>query len=120
MKTSFRPLAARRIARHLRAYFADALAASPISQDWMGSPVKEGRVDRVVDIGPSTRFVNVDENQIVKFVVHAASGRDEAFTWQFNGARSVIPLSEIAPPGVVAQPVNVYVGPDPLAGDQAD
>ena len=120
MTNVLRPLAAAAVLATSALYFADALAASPSSQDWLGSPVKEGRVDRVVDIGPSTRFVNVDENQIVKFVVHAASGRDEAFTWQFNGARSVIPLSEIAPPGVVAQPVNVYVGPDPLTGDQAD
>jgi Heavy-metal resistance protein CzcE len=120
MKAAVRPLAAAAVLATSALYFAGASAAVPDPKGWNGTPVTQGRVDRVVEISPTTRVVNVDENQIVKFVVHESGGRDESFMWQFNGARAVIPLSAIAPDGVVAHPVNVYVGPDPLEGSMAE
>ncbi len=119
MRHAFRPLAVAAVLATSAVYFAEVPAASD-PKEWLGTPVTDGRVDRVVEISPSTRVVNVDENQIVRFVVHEGPGRDEAFMWQFNGARTVIPLNTIAPAGVVTHPVNVYVGPDPMEGSQAD
>ena len=119
MKDAFRPLAAAAVLATSAVYFAGASAATPDPKGWNGTPVTEGRVDRVVEVTPSTHVVNVDENQIVKFVVHESGGRDESFMWQFNGAHSVIPLTAIAPNGTVSHAVNVYVGPDPLDGSMA-
>ena len=120
MKDALRPLAAAAVLATSALYFADASAATYDPKGWNGTPVTQGHVDRIVEITPSTRFVNVDENQIVKFVVHGSPGRDESFMWQFNGARSVIPLAAIAPGGTLAHAVNVYVAPDPLEGSMAE
>ena len=120
MNDALRPLAAAAVLATSALYFADASAATYDPKGWNGTPVTHGRADRVVEITPSTRVVNVDEDQIVKFVVRGSAGRDESFMWQFNGARSVIPLAAIAPDGALAQAVNVYVAPDPLAGSLAE
>ncbi|MET0680483.1 MAG: CzcE family metal-binding protein [Burkholderiales bacterium] len=120
MKHAFRPLALAALLTTSAAYFSGPLAATPDPKGWNGTPVTQGRADRVVTISPGTRVVNVDENQIVRFVVAGSAGRDESFMWQFNGARSVIPLAAIAPDGVVTHPVNVYVGPDPMEGSLAE
>lgn len=116
MTQVFRPLAVAAVLATSAAYFSAPNAAAPDPKGWNGTPVTTGRVDRVVEVGPGTHFVNVDENQIVRFVVRDAGGRNETFLWQFNGARSVIPLAAIAPDGAVMHAVNVYVGPDPLEG----
>jgi len=118
MKHALRPLAAAVLATSAL-YFAGASAAIPDPKGWNGTPVTEGRADRVVEIMPTTRVVNVDENQIVKFVVHGAGGRADSFMWQFNGGRAVIPLAAIAPDGALTHPVNVYVAADPLDGSMA-
>jgi hypothetical protein len=120
MKHALRPLTVAAVLATSAAYFSGPLAATPDPKGWNGTPVTEGRVDRVITIAPGTRVVNVDENQIVRFVVHGSGGSDESFMWQFNGARSVISLAAIAPDGVVTHPVNVYVGPDPLEGTLAE
>ena len=120
MKHALRPLAVAAVLATSAVYFSGAQAATPDPKGWYGTPVTDGRADRVVEITPSTRVVNVDEHQIVKFVVHGSSGRDESFMWQFNGGRSVIPLAAIAPDGAAAQAVNVYVGPDPMEGSLAE
>jgi len=120
MKHEIRPLAVAAVLAVSAVYFSGSQAALPDPKGWNGTPVAEGRADRVVEVGPTTRVVNVDENQVVKFVVHASAARDESFLWQFNGARSVVPLAAIAPDGAVSHPVNVYVGPDPLEGSLSE
>ena len=120
MKHALRPLAVAAVLAASAVYFSGSQAATPDPKGWNGTPVAEGRADRVVEVSPTTRFVNVDENQIVRFVVHGSPGRDESFMWQFNGGRSVFPLAAIAPDGVVPHPVNVYVAPDPLEGSLAE
>jgi len=119
MEDALRPLAVAAVLAVSAAYFSAPLAATYDPKGWNGTPVATARADRIVEVGPSTRVVNVDENQIVRFVVHGAGSRDESFTWQFNGGRDVIPLAAIAPDGVVAHAVNVYVGPDPMEGSLA-
>lgn len=120
MKHALRPLAVAAVLATSAIYFSGSQAATPDPKGWYGTPVAEGRADRIVEIMPSTRFVNVAENQIVKFVVHASPGRDESFMWQFNGGRNVIPLAAIAPDGAAPQAVNVYVAPDPMEGSLAE
>ena len=114
MKDALRPLAVAAVLATSAVYFSGSQAATPDPKGWYGTPVTQGRADRVVQITPTTRFVNVDENQVVRFVV---AGRNESFMWQFNGGRSVIPLAAIAPDGSVTQAVNVYVAPDPMEGN---
>lgn len=119
MKHPFRPLAVAAVLATSALYFSAAGAATPDPKGWNGTPVAGGRSDLVVDVTPSTRVVNVNEHQIVKFVVHNG-GRDDEFMWEFNGARSVIPLTAIAPDGVAAPAVSIYVAPDPLDGGQSE
>ena len=119
MKSALRPLTAAAVLG-AAVVLPAAHAAMPDPKGWNGTPVMEGHVDRVIEVGPGTRVVNVDENQIVRFVVHGAGGRDDTFMWQFNGGRAVIPLASIAPDGVVSRAINVYVAPDPFEGSMAD
>jgi len=120
MNHDLHPLVVAAVLATSSVYFSGAHAAIPDPRGWNGTPVATARADRVIVVTPSTRVVNVDEDQIVRFVVHEAGGRDESFTWQFNGGRSVIPLAAIAPDGVLTHAVNVYVGPDPLEGSLAE
>ena len=85
MKDALRPLAVAAVLATSAVYFSGSQAATPDPKGWYGTPVTQGRADRVVEITPTTRFVNVDENQVVRFVVHGSPGRDESFMWQFNG-----------------------------------
>jgi hypothetical protein len=120
MQHALRPLAVAAVLATSAVYFAGSQAATPDPKGWYGTPVAQGSADRVVEITPSTRVVNVDENQVVKFVVHGSPGQDESFMWQFNGGRSVFPLAAIAPDGTVPPAVEVYVAPDPHEGSLAD
>jgi hypothetical protein len=120
MNRSLRPLAVAAVLATSAIYFSAPNAAVPDPQGWNGTLVTEDRADRVVEITPSTRVVNVNEHQVVKFVVHGSAGRDEAFMWAFNGGRGVIPLAAIAPDGIAAPPVNIYVAPDPMEGSLAE
>lgn len=117
MKDALRPLAVAAVLATSAIYFSGPYAATPDPKGWYGTPVTEGRADRIVQITPTTRVVNVDENQVVRFVV---PGRNESFMWQFNGGRNVIPLAAIAPDGAIVQAVNVYVAPGPMEGTLAE
>ncbi|WP_372525743.1 CzcE family metal-binding protein [Piscinibacter sp.] len=74
----------------------------------------EGHYDRKVLVRANTRFVNVDNGEVVKFVVQQPDGTDKSFTWHFDARRDAVgDLSKLAPAGVLGRPVTVYVGPDP-------
>jgi hypothetical protein len=80
----------------------------------LGTPAEGRSYDRKVLIGVNTKFVNVDDGQVVKFVVHESDGADKSFAWHFDvGRETVGDLSKLAPPGVLGRPVKVYVGPNP-------
>jgi hypothetical protein len=76
----------------------------------------EGRsYDRTIRIGLSTRFVNVDSGEVIKFVVQEPDGAAKSFTWTFARAREAVgELGQLAPVGVLDRPVKVIVGPNPL------
>jgi hypothetical protein len=116
MKRLFRPLAGTApVLATTMLYFGTALALPPGSQEWLGSPGDGVRADRVIRVTPSTRWVNVNENETVRFVVG-----DQSFAWQFNGSRGVFHLADIAPAGLVPPSINVYVGADPLDGQMGE
>jgi hypothetical protein len=80
----------------------------------LGTPAEGRSYDRKVLIGVNTKFVNVDDGQVVKFVVHEPDGADKSFTWHFDvGRETVADLGKLAPVGVLGRPVKVYVGPNP-------
>jgi hypothetical protein len=77
-----------------------------------GSPVDPQDAQRVLVIQPNTRWVNVTQGETVRFVVAASQ-----FSWRFDGldGRS-FDLQTIAPPGVLARTVTVYVTRNPGHG----
>ena len=116
MKRLFRPLAGTApVLATTMLYFGTALALPPDSQEWLGTPADGLRADRVISVTSNTRWVNVNENETVRFVVG-----EKNFAWQFNGSRSVFHLADIAPAGLVSPSINVYVGADPLEGQMGE
>lgn len=80
----------------------------------LGSSAEGRSYDRKVLIGARTEFVNVNDGEVVKFVVHEMDGADKSFTWHFDVPRETVgDLSKLAPTGVLDRPVKVYVGPNP-------
>jgi len=70
---------------------------------------------RTIKVGPTTRFVNVDSGEVIKFVVQGPDGAERAFTWTFARVRETVgDLGQLAPAGAVARPVKIIVGPNPL------
>ena len=66
------------------------------------------RYDREIMLGPNTRSITVNRDEIVRFTV-PATGR--SFVWRFNTGQDVsFPLANITPPDVPASPdVMVHV-----------
>ena len=66
-------------------------------------PVTDGQ--RTIVINPDTKSVNVNEDEVVKFVAGGAS-----FAWRFDGTGTrPFNLQQVAPAGALANPVTVYV-----------
>lgn len=76
----------------------------------LGDPAPISAATETIVIRPDTKWVNVTGGDTVKFVVG-----DKSFAWVFNVAStvSVFDLSRVAPPGVLNQPVDAYISPDP-------
>lgn len=79
--------------------------------DLLGSPAAVGAGQRTVVIAPETVSVDVTAGETVRFVVGAHS-----FAWNFQVSPTVtmFVLNQIAPPGMLARPVAVYVAANPL------
>ena len=60
-----------------------------------GSP---GVYNRVINISPQTKWVNVSEGELVKFV-DTANG--QSFVWNFDTDSSPFDLAKVAPAGVL-------------------
>lgn len=82
--------------------------------DLLGMPViDQSAVLSTVTITPATRWVNVTSGETVRFIAG-----DQAFAWNFQVSPNVatFDLKQIAPPGVLARRIPVYVTPNPLYG----
>jgi hypothetical protein len=79
-----------------------------------GSLVEGRSYDRKVLIGARTEFVNVNDGEVIRFVVHETDGVDKSYTWRFEVPRETVgDLSKLAPAGILGRPLKVYVGPNP-------
>ena len=92
---------------------AGCASAGPANLD-LGTSAEGRSYDRKVLIGMNTKYVNVDDGEVIKFVIHEPDGADKSFTWHFDAARETVgDLDKMAPTGVLGRPVKVYVGPNP-------
>ena len=79
-------------------------------KDPYGSAAPEAQAERTIQIGPNTRWVNVNRLETVRFVIDQG-GAQKTFTWRFD-AQPLRPfgLSAVAPAGALGQQqVTVYV-----------
>lgn len=68
--------------------------------------------DKMIVIKPTTRRVNVFENETVLFKVG-----DRQFAIRFDGNNPSYDLAALAPPGVLTHEVKVHVAPNPRQHD---
>jgi len=74
--------------------------------DFYGEATQPAAAVRTIVVGPDTRWVNVDQGEIVKFVVNG-----QEFAWHFDGTLPALNLKQIAPQGAIARDVSVYIAP---------
>ena len=96
------------------AAIATALSGAAYSQERIGKDTLLGdsipadsQVDKVVNVDANTRWVNVVQNENVKFIVGS-----KTFAWHFQSPRPSVNLKDIAPAGTVDRNVVVYLTPD--------
>jgi len=80
-----------------------AAAAVPI--DLLGEPAVPEQARRTVVITTATRYVNVTEGDVVRFI---SNGKVFAFNFD-SGAASSFALNRVAPAGILDHTVTVYV-----------
>jgi hypothetical protein len=92
------------------AFAVPAFAAQPAASSNYGTPVHAGQADREIRLDPATRWVNVQQNETVRFVVGGQN-----FTWRFDTLGTpTFDLNQVAPAGMLGgAPITVYVAPDP-------
>jgi len=68
-------------------------------------------VPRTITITPDTRWVNVTSGDTVRFIVG-----EQTFAWNFQVSSTITSfyLNQVAPPGMLARQISVYVAPNPL------
>ena len=93
------------------AFLAGCAGAFVPRADLLGTPGVDRPGLQTIAITPATRWVNVTSGDTVRFVAGTRS-----FTWNFQIGVTVsrFDLNQVAPPGMLARPVTVYVAPNPL------
>ena len=88
------------------AIVGSAAASAAIPAKLLGDPATPEYAQRTIVITPATRFVNVTEGDVVKFV---ANGK--IFTWYFDTPPEVssFELNRVAPEGALDHSVTAYV-----------
>ena len=80
-------------------------AQAPGPSFMLGSPAETGHAERAIALTGETRWVNVKSGETVRFTVG-----NQAFAWKFDGpATWPFDLREVAPAGLLTQPIKVYV-----------
>ena len=93
---------------------AASAAGIPIDRDF-GSASDERYANRVITIAPNAKWVNVTQDEIIKFV-DASSGK--SFAWKFDTIVRVFELSSVAPDGILSgHHVDAYVAENPRKRD---
>jgi endonuclease YncB( thermonuclease family) len=107
--------------KHSKALIALALAASALSLSLSanagavtpatyGASAPANAAQRVVDIKPGMKYVNVVNGQTITFNVE---GKPFTWTFQLFQQEGAVALSAILPKELHADGVTVYVAPDP-------
>jgi hypothetical protein len=94
--------------------FADHLTPRAKVPAWLlGEAMPPERATRTVCVGPCTHHVDVRHGETVRFIVDRGE-----FSHRFNGEQgdTSLDLFEVAPAGLLAHAVRVYVGPVPRRG----
>jgi hypothetical protein len=102
------------------ALISGSALAEPVGLDTLlGEPAAaDVPVDKVIMIEPGTRWVNVTQDDTVKFIVHGNSGAEKSFAWHFASPRFAVDLSQIAPQGMIDRSVIAYLASDPLYDEE--
>jgi hypothetical protein len=78
-----------------------------------GGPAPDNaRVNKVIRIDSNTRWVNVTEDDTVRFVV-GGPGAEKSFVWSFVTPLNAVKLGDIAPPGTIDRLIHVYIAREP-------
>jgi hypothetical protein len=85
---------------------ASLSAFAMTNADYYGEAINPAAAVRTIVVGPNTRWVNVDQGEIVKIV---ANGQE--FAWHFDGTLPTFNLKQIDPRGAIDQDVSVYIAP---------
>jgi len=85
---------------------AGVAAGAAVPTKLLGEPVAPDRAQRTIVITPTTRYVNVTEGDVVKFVADGT-----AFGWNFDSPPELgsFELNRVAPAGALDHRVTVYV-----------
>ena len=87
-------------------------AQAAVPTNLLGDPSSAAEATRTIQISPKTKYVNVTEGEVVKFV---ANGQEFAF--KFDGPSvSSFNLQRVAPAGALDHPVVAYVAPEEDGG----
>jgi len=80
-----------------------------------GTPATADAADRIVQLSPSMRWVNVAYGERVAFNIVDAQGAQRSFVWRFDvaPARSFVDLDEVAPADFPSHGVRVFVAEQP-------
>jgi len=90
-----------------------ALAQSSGMHALSGGPASDSaRVNKVIRIDASTRWVNVTEDDTVRFVV-SGPGAEKSFVWSFITPLHSVKLGDISPPGTIDRLIYVYIAREP-------
>jgi hypothetical protein len=84
---------------------AGVAIAAVVPTRLLGEPAAPVQAGRTVVITPGTRYVNVTEGDVVRFV---AKGKVFAFNFDSSAITS-FRLNRVAPPGLLDHTVTVYV-----------
>lgn len=86
-----------------------SIAATPAPLELLGDPAPPTAADKTITITPDTKYVNVQQGQVVKFDVGG-----KTFAWDFDNAVTVesFDLNRVAPPGMLDHEVRAYIEPN--------
>lgn len=89
-------------------------ASRPPPLDLLGMPAPLAAAQRTIVLTPASRWANVEGGEIVAFRLG-----ERGFAWNFFVGATItsFPLNRVAPAGMLARTVTVYVTPDPRYRD---
>ena len=85
---------------------ASVAASAAGRADLLGDPSTDNQAQRTIVITPATKYINVTEGDVVRFVVNG-----QTFVWNFDGSPGIssFPLNRVAPAGMLDHTVTAYV-----------